>query len=298
MREKGYLFDVQNYSVNDGDGIRTTIFFAGCRLRCRWCSNPESFTTFDKVTHFSGSCVSCGRCAAACPRGCGIDLNEPENRKKCRSCGLCVAACPTGSRRSRIMTRTVAEVAAIVEKQEIFFRSSGGGVTYSGGEPTLQAGFLRALSETFHDRGLHQAMETCGCFDFDSVRDILERLDLIFMDVKLMDARAHRYFTGLDNALILENVARTGALRRVVRVPVIVGVNADEANIRDTARFVARHSKVPEMELLPYHEFGREKYEALGLPSPPSSFRTPSDEDLARLEEVVRAEGVAVVRYR
>ncbi|MFT5871515.1 MAG: pyruvate formate lyase activating enzyme [Clostridium sp.] len=247
----GYFMEPQNFSVNDGNGIRTVIFFAGCPLRCQWCSNPESYT----------------------------ELNEKNNF---------------------INNYNSEQILKIIEKQKIFYRFSGGGVTFSGGEATVQTNILRELVYKLYDQAIDLAIETSGYFNFDDVKDILEKLNLIFVDIKHMDDNKHRFYTGISNEHILKNISRLNKLKVpvVVRIPVIGGVNSDIDNIRKTARFVKNNIDVPKLELLPYHSFGDSKYEALGLEKPSGLFGTPSPDYLRELNKIVRNEGVEVVSYK
>ncbi len=245
----GYMMQPQNYSVNDGEGIRTVLFLAGCPLRCKWCANPESFTVSDK-NHL-------------------------------------------------VRAYSVEEVLKNIDKQKIFYRFSGGGITFSGGEPTLQLDFLDTLSEKLYDDGYDLAMETCGYFDYDRVKHVLRRMGLIFVDIKLMDGENHLTYTGKSNLIIHENIRKMGEdlLPVVVRIPVIEGVNATEENIRETAKFVKRHLKSPKMELLPYHTLGDYKYDKLELEKTYLSYERPSDAKMDRLRNIVTEEGVQVVSY-
>ena len=295
---EGYVMQLQPFSVNDGDGIRTTIFLAGCPLRCRWCSNPEGLAARPLVGWYRRKCTGCGLCAAACPERIGIDL-DPE-RDRCRACGACADACPSGARARLVRLCTAEEILAQLRKHEIFYRYSGGGITFSGGEATAQPAFLDTLTAQIYDMGLSMALESCGWFDFDRVRPSLERFDLIFMDLKLMDDEEHRRYTGVSNARILENVRRLAELPAdvVIRIPVVGGVNDDEENVRRSAAYVHAHLPGARMELLPYHALGRVKYEAIGLAYPQDGFTTPTEEELRALEEIVQAEGVTTVRFR
>lgn len=300
MKTKGWLIDIQNFSVNDGDGIRTVVFFAGCRLRCQWCCNPESFTNFNKVVHDARSCIACGRCVEVCPYGVGINLNDPMERLTCTNCGICVEACPTHSRKNMIMVIEAQEVIKRIERQMLFFHASNGGVTYSGGEATAQPNFLRVLTNAVYDLGLHQAIETSGYFNYDQLADIFEKLDLVFVDIKLFDDGEHQRYTGMSNELILRNIKRLSDAGKdmVIRIPVIKGVNATPETISSIARFTADTLRNPKLELLPYHKFGSQKYESLGLPQPPGEFATPTAEEMTLLTDLVRREGVEVVSYR
>lgn len=252
----GYFMEPQNFSVNDGNGIRTIIFFAGCPLRCQWCCNPESW--------FS-----------------------PE-------------AYPEGGRNGYVRKYSSEQLLELIERQRIFFRFSGGGVTFSGGEATLQAEVLRDLTYRLYDKGIDLALETAGCFEFNAVKDILEKQSLVFIDIKHMDSGRHREYTGVGNEKILENASRLSELGVpvVVRIPVIEGVNSDAENIRRTAQFVKDNVPEPQIELLPYHSFGDSKYEALGLPKPLREFEAPSSERLGELYGIIEAEGVELISYK
>ncbi len=296
----GYFMELQNFSVNDGNGIRTIVFFAGCPLRCHWCSNPESYTSRGKVGFYEKTCINCGRCVRVCPCGVGVNLNDPFERRKCKACGLCADTCPTGSRKNLIHHYTSEQILKMIEKQKIFYRYSSGGVTFSGGEATMQKDMLRELVYELYDQAVDLAIETSGYFDFDEVKDILGKLNLIFVDIKHMDSSKHKLYTGVGNERILENISRLNAVKVpvVVRIPVIDGVNSDIDNIRKTARFVKAHIDAPKIELLPYHLFGTGKYEALGLEKPSVQYKTPSQEYLRELSKRVENEGVEVVSYK
>lgn len=297
---RGYFMEPQNFSVNDGNGIRTVIFFAGCPLRCKWCSNPESHTSCNKVAHYEKTCARCGRCTKVCPQGVGINLNTPLEQQKCKACGICVKACPTKSRKNLIYNYSSEEILKIIEKQKIFYRHSGGGVTFSGGEATMQVDMLRELVYKLYDSAIDLAIETSGYFNFEKVKDTLEKMNLIFVDIKHMDDSKHKFYTGVSNENILKNICKLNKLEVpvVVRIPVIEGVNSDIENIRKTAKFVKDNINIPKLELLPYHSFGDSKYEALGLEKPSRQFKAPSEKYIEELCDVVESEGVQVVSYK
>ena len=211
---KGSIIQIQNFSVNDGNGIRTTVFFAGCPLHCQWCANPEGLTKERKVAYYSKHCVACGKCVAVCPQKIGIDLNR--KRDMCIACGKCVMVCSKGARKLLTKEMTIEEIVDVIKPQMMFYRKSGGGVTFSGGEATVQKDFLRGLTKRLFDMGLNLALETSGYFAFDEVRDILERMELIFVDIKHMDEEKHKYFTGKSNKIILENISRLKEDRKSV----------------------------------------------------------------------------------
>ena len=300
MPSNGKILQLQNFSVNDGEGLRTTIFFPGCPLRCQWCANPEGYTSGNKILYISSRCVSCGRCKAVCPEGVGIDLNTPDERKKCTACGKCTAVCLEKARKNTTTEVTVEAVIKQLESQMQFFYGSGGGVTYSGGECTMQPVFLNELVNAVYDLGLNQAIETSGYFSFAEMEETFAKLDSVFIDIKLMDSAKHRFFTGVDNDLILNNISRLGQKRKgiVVRVPTIVGVNADIDNIRATAKFVRNNVQDPCMELLPYHHYGEDKFKQLGMDRDFSRFDTPDRDYMNSLVTVIENEGVRVISYK
>ncbi len=298
MSIKGYVMQLQPFSVNDGDGIRTTIFLAGCPLRCKWCSNPEGFSRQTLIGWHERKCIGCGKCTAVCPQGIGINLNAA--REKCIACGSCTESCSTNARCVMVHEVEADEILAAVQKHRLFYAMSGGGITFSGGEAAAQPAFLNYLTEQLYDMGYGMTIETSGYFDFEEVKVSLERMDMIFMDLKHIDSEVHEKYTGVANRRILENMKRLQQLPAevVIRIPVIGGVNNDEDNIRRSAAFV--HANVPKarMELLPYHKFGMIKYEAIGRPYEEEAFYRPSAEEMARLREIVAEEGVAAADFR
>ena len=297
---KGKLLQLQHFSVNDGEGIRTVVFFAGCSLRCKWCANPEGYTNRNQIMYVPSLCTQCGRCMAVCPYGLGCDLSDPAIRSRCDGCGSCVPACLDDARKNTVTEWTAEDVVRELESQIPYFRKSGGGVTYSGGECTNQPEFLDALVRQVYDLGLNQAIETSATFDLDYLRPVLHSIDLLFIDIKHMDGEKHKFYTGYDNARILNNISALGRMRDniIIRIPVIMGVNGDDENITTTARFVKDNIKEPKMELLPYHSYGEDKYTQLGLPYPVDMFRTPTTDEMDHLNSLIEKEGVQLVSFK
>ena len=310
MGIKGYVMNIQPFSVNDGDGIRTTVFLAGCPLRCKWCSNPEGFTAEPKVGWYESRCIGCGACELACPEGIGIDMDKTSARSRCTACGKCVDVCPTEARSHMASLMSAEEVLKQIQKHRIFYSYSGGGVTFSGGEATSQMEFLDYLTEQIYDMGFSIAIETCCMFNWEQLAPVLARMDQIFADIKLMDNERHIEWTGVSNEKILDNIVKMGSLSGenqdignrgpeiIIRIPVVGGVNDDEDNIRSTAAFVHEHLPQAKMELLPYHELGTIKYRALGIPYEQMRLHAPGKEEMNRFRAIVDKEGIALADFR
>jgi len=266
---RGSIFDIQRFSIHDGPGIRTTVFFKGCLLHCPWCANPESLNASPELLYSRASCLKCGRCVHACPDGAlalAVD-SVMIDRDRCTVCDICSRVCPSVSLRLVGRQATAAEVLAEVARDAVFYQHSGGGMSLSGGEPLLQPEFAIALLDSARTLGIHTAVETNGFASEDVVRSVLGRADLILYDIKQMDATRHRAATGESNSAILRNarVAAGLGVPMVIRVPVIPGFNDDWVSIAAIGGF-ARQLGLSEAHLLPYHKYGESKYTALGRP--------------------------------
>lgn len=296
----GNIFQIQRWSINDGEGIRSTVFLKGCPLRCQWCANPESWHSAPEVLFFRERCRGCGRCVQVCGTGAAAMDNGSIGlaREKCANCGQCCAVCPTGARKKMGSTVTVDEVLKVLKRDAIFYRESGGGVTFSGGEPFGQPDFLRQLVLSCQRLGLDTAVETSAYFDWDRVKDIIELLDCVFVDIKHMDDRVHQEMTGVSNSRILENIALISQLnpRTIVRVPLIEEVNAGEGNIRKMCEFLQQNTRVKRVEVLPYHDFGAAKYTAVGAES--RTFTTPAAVKIEEVKKIIFGYGLSIVDFK
>jgi pyruvate formate lyase activating enzyme len=282
---KGRVFNIQRYSLHDGPGIRTVVFLKGCPLRCAWCCNPESIERGPHITFNPQKCIGDGRCVEACPTG-ARDA-EGYHVELCTFCGRCVEACPTEALELVGRDMSVEEVLQEVEKDRLFYESSGGGVTLSGGEVLAQKNFAVQLLEACRKRMLHTAIETSGFAPWDQVREVAEACNLVLYDLKHMDPVMHERYTGVSNELILENARRLADFKEelIFRVPLIGGVNTDEENVRALARFVKR-TPVREVHLLPYHRLGESKYAKLGREYVCEAF-TPGQEEVEKIKRIL-----------
>lgn len=290
---------MQDYSINDGAGVRTTIFLPGCPLRCKWCANPETWTSERKLVFYKHKCVDCGRCKNACPNGLNPTHMKRPN-KECKTCGKCVDVCLNRSLDIVCTSKDSQEVVDYVRKSEIFFRYTGGGVTFSGGEPFLQTEFLRTLVSKFSRLGIDMWVETCGYFEFDNVKDIIAELSHVFLDLKHMDSDKHKEYTGVGNEKILKNakkIAKMG-IPITVRIPSISGVNLTEENIKNTAKFMKENMEGATIELLPYHELGKAKYTSLGMEDKYNKFITPTEDELNNAYEIFKNHGITIEEYK
>ncbi len=265
--DKGVIFNFQKLSIHDGPGIRTVVFFKGCPLRCQWCANPESQEVKPELACFTNRCIECGYCVVVCPQH-AVTLNgkvSTIDRDKCDMCLKCVDECCTNSKQVVGKEYTVEEVMTEIMKDKEFYDKSGGGVTFSGGEPLMQADFLLEVLKECKKQGVNTAIETTSVGDIDKFLEISKYLDLIFFDVKNMDPVKHKEQTGVDNAIILDHLKQLSKVHNniVCRIPVIPTKNDSEENIRATAKYVSSLG-IKRLELLPYHNFGEYKYGQIG----------------------------------
>lgn len=271
----GRILDIQKLSTEDGPGIRTTVFFKGCNLKCAWCHNPESIPAKAEAVWVKARCIGCGCCVKACPlkartfsaEGAAVD------RDKCIGCLACADACPTGAVERKGVEYTMDALAAELLKDKAYFDKSGGGVTASGGEPLLQAEFVRALFETLREQGVHTALDTAANVPWETLESVLETSGMLLLDLKLADDAAHRRFTGVSNARILENAehaaryAREHGLVIWVRTPVIPGATDSAENMAAIGSFIAAHmaGSVERWELCAFNNLCRDKYARAGV---------------------------------
>ena len=266
--KKALIGDIGRYAVHDGPGIRTIVFFKGCPLRCPWCHNPEFIADRPESAFFPDRCIGCGECRDLCPvAAVEVDKIAGINRSRCTGCGLCAGSCPTKALELVGRIYDVEELTNILLRDRLFYQTSGGGVTLSGGEPTAQLAFCGELLQRLHQQGIHTAMETNGFFAWDEFKTTcLPYLDLILFDVKIADRDRHRVVTGIGNEMILANLKKLLAVRAddvIARIALIPGFTADNENITRLAALL-KELMVRRCSLLPYHPYGLAKVEKIG----------------------------------
>ncbi len=297
----GWVFDIKRYSIHDGPGIRTTVFLKGCALRCLWCHNPESLAPGPELMHWTGRCARCHACVRACPRG-AISADAAGaiaiDRSKCDLCGRCADACLYDAMQIVGRRMSVDEVMAEVEKDRLFYEQSGGGVTLSGGDPLVQAGFAEAILDACRARGLSTALDTAGWSPNGALERLARKADVVLFDLKCVDETRHRELTGVSSAPILANLERLAAAGPEiwVRVPLVGGVNDDDGNIRRTIEVLRPLEAVKRIGLLPYHAGGADKARRIGAGPPVREFEAPAEARIAAIESAFRDAGFEVRR--
>ena len=273
---KATVFDIQRSSFVDGPGIRTTVFFKGCNLRCAWCHNPESQSAALQMMFYKNKCTGCGKCKEKCPN----------SLEKCDFCGRCTLYCPHDAREICGKEYTVEEILRVILKDKTFYENSDGGVTFSGGECMLQIDFLEEILKECKKNGIHTAVDTAGHVPFEKFERILPYTDLFLFDVKCLDSEKHKRYTGVGNELILENLARLlrADARVWIRIPVIPEVNDTVEEMKAIRQLLDGCGSPEKVELLPYHALGEHKYEALG--KSPCAFSVPSEKRMALLKSI------------
>ena len=302
------IFNIQKYSIHDGEGIRTTVFFKGCPLSCSWCHNPESQRFEKELLFHADRCTGCGACSQDCPqKAVSMESLSPPvsalpgkflprlDRSLCQGCGTCAAVCPYGAREAVGKEYPLPELIRLLEKDWMFYERSGGGVTLSGGEPLAQdMDYIEELARRLHASGYSVDIDTCGCVPYEHIRRVLPYVDTFLYDIKLIDPQAHLEHTGVDNRLILENLKALSADggKIQIRLPLIDGVNATEKHLTDIISFLQDNAINPyRINLLKYHSTGSGKYARLDRLYQGASMAEPDAQWLHQAKQLFRQSG-------
>lgn len=302
-RLTGIIHSIQRFSIHNGPGIRTTIFFKGCPLRCLWCANPDTQLKEPEVLVQQELCLSeCSKCILQCPKGALYRCSTGSIMIKselCSGCGICEKVCPTGAIRIIGRKVEVREVLDQIIRDVTFYRMSGGGITLSGGEPLFQADFALAIVKSCRELGIHTVLDTSGISEWNNLKMIAENVNIVFLDIKLMDKKKHEIYTGLSAEVVQKNALRLSeaGIPIVVRVPIIPEINDDCDNIVRLGEFVRELKSMERIDLLPYHRLGTEKYVKLGRSYQLEHIPVPSSEQMYKIATLLRkfVENVKVV---
>jgi pyruvate formate lyase activating enzyme len=285
--KQALIFDVKRYAINDGPGIRITIFIKGCPLSCKWCHNPESQSPAKQKLYTESRCIGASECIKVCPED-ALTLTPKgivTDYESCTLCGICTDVCPTKALEMSGRMYEVNELVEIIEKERVHIDQSNGGVTFSGGEPLMHPVFLLEMLKACGEKGLHRTVDTCGFSDSETLLEVAKRTELFLFDLKIMDPIKHRKWTGVSNKLILENLkllSETGANINI-RIPLIKNVNADSKSLTEMAKFVSELSgNKPAISLLPYHNIAANKYTKLGSKYQELNMEEPSEKEQKR----------------
>lgn len=295
-----FIFSVQHFCLHDGPGIRSLVFFKGCPLRCPWCQNIESWKREPEIAFKAHLCINCGRCVEKCPEHAFSKIGK-RNARFCRYCFTCTDNCPSGAMTRLGILRSVENIMEELRPEFSLFKTSGGGVTFTGGEPTLYPEFTGRLAKALHSEGIDVALETCGLFNLEKLRPLLQDLQLVLFDIKVFDEAKHRRLCGAGNIEIKNN------LKHLVddwnkkigpfvwpRLPIVPGMTDGNDNIKGWAGFL-RELGLSFLTIVPYHPMGVSKRKWLGLPSM-SDIRVPGDAELKLIEQSFMDEGISVYK--
>ena len=295
---KGMVTEIQRFSLNDGPGIRTTVFLKGCNMRCAWCHNPETISGKRELHFYPQKCIGCYRCISVCPSKAHKLIGGEHRifRNLCTHCGKCAAVCYAQALEMSGKPLSVEEVMAEVVQDKAYYRDSGGGVTLSGGEVFCQPAFSLALVSACRQEGIPAAIETNLSFPYPDMEPVLKAVELVMCDLKIWDGAQHKRWTGIGNARIVENIKRLDALGKpfIVRTPLIPGATDSRENVEHIAGFLRGLKNLRYYELLNYNPLGGSKYQSLSLPNPFEKARPLPKKALEELTGAAQGKGLAV----
>ena len=298
MAETPYIFNIQKFSTHDGDGVRTTIFFKGCPLRCMWCHNPESQHYYKELIFHHHKCTACGRCVAKCKQGANsiVDGKIVFDRSKCTACGVCTDWCITEARELAGKEYTVDALVKEAMKDKIFYEQSGGGVTLSGGEvmASQHMDYVEEVCRKLHENGVSVFIDTSGYTDYENLKRILPYVDVFLYDIKVMDPEGHKKYIGVDNLLILENLKKLSdeGAGLYIRLPIIQQVNATDEHIESVIHFLKENNiHARQVNLLPYHDIGKGKYASLDMEYHDDEMSVPVSELMEHFKSMFEEQG-------
>ena len=299
MSNKALVFDIQKFSVHDGPGIRTIVFMKGCPLHCEWCANPESQNFQPELLFYPDKCIGCGKCAEVCEMGCFPAMENGEirfDRDKCVNCCKCAEVCYAEARHQSGDWMSLDEIKEAVDKDIVFYRNSGGGITFSGGEAMCFPEVVRDLAKYYkEEQQVSTAIETCGYVAWENYEQVIPYLDLVMYDLKCMNDERHMRYTGGSNKRILENLEKISkSVDTIVRIPIIPSVNDSEEDIDAFGTYIRDLGTIRTIHILAYHNYGMGKYEALGRNYQLKDLEAPSDEHMQEIKEQLEGYGFEV----
>ena len=291
---EGIIFDISRMALNDGPGIRTTVFLKGCNMNCKWCHNPESISQDLELLYSDHKCIKCRKCEKVCTGEVHgfIDAEHSVDRNKCNACGKCIDVCPTRAVEISGEKVTVKEVLDIITRDKIFYDVSNGGLTISGGEPLAQKEFTFGLLREAKALGINTILDTNGYWNWKDMEKMLPCIYSFRYDLKIMDCNMHKFYTGVSNKVILGNLEKLSKIEKdvVIVIPLIEKINDTDENIKLFISFIRTLHKVPKVQILPYHSLYISKSRKLG--GSDRLFSTSEDEDIKRVKGILMSEGI------